>query len=84
MIFIPACGLVAASFLDGGLLLLDAASGDIRLRAKMLLDGLPALVHAMDAQGDKLAMGTADGRIAVNAVGELLARDTTTGWVEIG
>ncbi|CAB3854190.1 hypothetical protein LMG26858_01874 [Achromobacter anxifer] len=84
VIFIPACGLVAASFLDGGLLLLDAASGDIRLRANMQLDGLPALVHAMDAQGDKLAMGTADGRIAVNAVGELLARGTTMGWVEIG
>lgn len=84
VIFIPACGLVAASFLDGGLLLLDAASGDIRLRANMQLDGLPALVHAMDAQGDKLAMGTADGRIAVNAVGELLARDAAAGWVEIG
>lgn len=84
VIFIPACGLVAASFLDGSLLLLDAASGDIRLRARMQLDGLPALVHAMDAQGDKLAMGTADGRIAVNAVGELLARDAAAGWVEIG
>ncbi|MBO1014918.1 hypothetical protein IPU70_15260 [Achromobacter sp. SD115] len=84
VIFLPDPGLIAAAFLDGGLLLLDAASGAVRLRAAMRLDGLPTLVHAMDAHGEQLALGTADGRIAVTTVGELLAQDAAPGWVEIG
>lgn len=84
VVFMPGPGLIAAAFLDGGLLLLDAASGEVRLRARMRLDGLPTLVFALDAHEDKLALGTADGRIAVATAGELLARGAAPGWVEIG
>ncbi|PTN52853.1 hypothetical protein DAI43_00790, partial [Achromobacter xylosoxidans] len=68
VVFMPCPGLIAAAFLDGGLLLLDAASGEIRLRARMRLEGLPALVFALDAHEEKLALGTADGRISIIAV----------------
>lgn len=84
VVFMPCPGLIAAAFLDGGLLLLDAASGEIRLRARMRLEGLPALVFALDAHEEKLALGTADGRISIIAVDELLARGAAQEWVEIG
>lgn len=84
VVFMPCPGLIAAAFLDGGLLLLDAASGEIRLRARMRLEGLPALVFALDAHEEKLALGTADGRISIIAVDELLARGAAQDWVEIG
>lgn len=84
VVFMPGPGLIAAAFLDGGLLLLDAASGEVRLRARMRLDGMPTLVFAMDAHEEKLALGTADGRIAMATASELLARGAASGWAEIG
>jgi hypothetical protein len=42
------------------------------------------LVFALDAHEEKLALGTADGRISIIAVDELLARGAAQDWVEIG
>jgi len=83
IVALPEPGLVAAAFLDGSLMLVDAGTGRIRLDAKLRLDGLPTVVYAMDARGERLAMGTADGRIAVIAAGELLRRDAARGWVDL-
>lgn len=83
VVSMPGPGLIAAAFLDGGLRLIDARSGRIRLDAKVRMEGLPNVIHAMDAHGEKLALGMVDGRIAVVAASELLAQDTTAGWMEM-
>jgi hypothetical protein len=61
----PEAGLIAAAFLDGSLQLIDAQTGALRLDAKVRMDGLPTLIFALDAVGDRLAVGTVDGRIAI-------------------
>ncbi|WP_315136267.1 hypothetical protein [Achromobacter marplatensis] len=61
----PEAGLIAAAFLDGSLQLIDAQTGALRLDAKVRVDGLPTLIFALDAAGDRLAVGTVDGRIAI-------------------
>lgn len=65
VVHLPEAGLIAAAFLDGGLQLIDAQTGALRLDAKVRLDGLPTLILAMDAAGGTLLAGTVDGRIAV-------------------
>ncbi|OLF53476.1 hypothetical protein [Pseudomonas chlororaphis] len=81
---LPEAGLVAAAFLDGRLLLIDARSGARRLDAKVRIDGWPTLIYAMDARDGHLALGTADGRIVVQSVEALLAAGSDRPWVEIG
>lgn len=81
---LPEAGLVAATFLDGSLMLIEARTGQLRLNAKARIDGLPTIIHAMDAHAGQLALGTVDGRIAVKPVADLLGADDTRGWVEIG
>ena len=76
----PEPGLIAAAFLDGSLQLIDAQTGTLRLDAKVRADGLPTLVFALDAAGDRLAVGTVDGRIAIvnaRALCASLAEDGT-------
>lgn len=65
IVHMPAAGLIAAAFLDGGLQLIDARTGVLRLDAKVRVDGLSTLVFAMDAAGGTLLLGTVDGRIAM-------------------
>lgn len=84
IVALPQAGLVAAAFLDGTLMLMDAGTGGIRRNAKLRLEGLPTVAHAMAARGDRLALGTADGRIAVVSASELLRQDATSHWADIG
>lgn len=84
IVALPEPGLVAAAFLDGSLMLVDAATGGIRLNAKLRVEGLPTVVYAMSARGGRLAMGTADGRIAVMAADALLRQGAAQEWAEIG
>ncbi|MGE8687617.1 MAG: hypothetical protein ACN6PJ_10810 [Achromobacter sp.] len=65
-------------------MLVDAATGGIRLNAKLRVEGLPTVVYAMSARGGRLAMGTADGRIAVMAADALLRQGAAQEWAEIG
>ncbi|MGE8680988.1 MAG: hypothetical protein ACN6PE_20420, partial [Achromobacter marplatensis] len=65
IVSMPEPGLIAAAFLDGSLQLIDAQTGALRLDAKVRVDGLPTLIFALDAVGDRLAVGTVDGRIAI-------------------
>lgn len=74
IVHMPEPGLIAAAFLDGSLQLIDAQTGTLRLDAKVRADGLPTLVFALDAAGDRLAVGTVDGRIAIVNARALLAR----------
>ncbi|AZD16370.1 hypothetical protein PUP66_18040 [Pseudomonas chlororaphis] len=84
IIHLPEADLVAAAFLDGTLMLIDVRSGQLRLNAKARIDGLPTLIHAMDARDGQLALGTVDGRIAVRPVEALLGAGNDQPWVEIG
>ncbi|SDY27616.1 hypothetical protein [Pseudomonas sp. NFIX28] len=84
IVHLPEAGLVAAAFLDGTLMLIEARSGRLRLNAKARIDGLPTLIHAMDARDGRLALGTVDGRIVVQPVDALLSAGAAPGWVEIG
>jgi len=72
----PEAGLIAAAFLDGSLQLIDAQTGALRLDARVRMDGLPTLVFALDAAGDRLAVGTVDGRIAIVNASALCASAT--------
>ncbi|WMD20922.1 hypothetical protein RAS12_00695 [Achromobacter seleniivolatilans] len=71
IVYLPASGLIAAAFLDGGLLLIEARTGAVVLDAQVHVDGLPTVIYAMDAHDDKLAVGTLDGRIAILAADAL-------------
>ncbi|MGE7958292.1 hypothetical protein ACQKQA_17205 [Pseudomonas sp. NPDC089530] len=84
IVHLPEPGLVAAAFLDGSLMLIDAQSGQLRLNAKARIDGWPTMIYAMDAYGGQLALGTADGRVVVQQVDELLCAGDARQWVEIG
>ncbi|NMK48067.1 hypothetical protein [Achromobacter sp. Bel] len=76
IVALPEAGLIAAAFLDGGLQLIDAQTGALRLDAKVRLDGFPTLILAMDAAGGTLLAGTVDGRIAVVEASALCAGAT--------
>jgi len=76
VVHLPEANLIAAAFLDGGLQLIDAQTGVLRLDARVRLDGLPTLIMAMDAAGGTLLAGTVDGRIAVVEASALCARAT--------
>ncbi|MGE8637423.1 MAG: hypothetical protein ACN6PR_02200 [Achromobacter sp.] len=71
IVYLPTSGLIAAAFLDGGLLLIDARTGAVLLDAQVHADGLPTVIYVMDAHDDKLAVGTLDGRIAILATDAL-------------
>ena len=73
VVHLPEANLIAAAFLDGGLQLIDAQTGVLRLDARVRLDGLPTLIMAMDAAGGTLLAGTVDGRIAVVEASALCA-----------
>lgn len=73
IVHMPETGLIAAAFLDGTLQLIDAQTGARRLDAKVRVDGLPTLIFALDAAGDRLAVGTVDGRIAIVTASVLCA-----------
>ena len=74
MAFMPAAGLVAVAFLDGGLSLFDAADGTVAVAGRVTIGGIPTVIYAMDAHDETLALGTFDGRIAVVTVAALKAR----------
>jgi hypothetical protein len=81
--FVADEGLIAAAFLDGTLMLLRAADGHILFAGKARIDGVRTIIFCMDARGDRLALGTVDGRIAVVGVDELLKGLQADGWFDL-
>ncbi|MBB1628929.1 hypothetical protein [Achromobacter sp. UMC71] len=80
---LTAAGLVAAAFLDGRLMLLDAQTGEQQLDAKICMHGIATVIYAMDARDNTLAVGTIDGRIAVISLDALLATPVTDGAIDL-
>lgn len=76
-------GLVTAAFLDGSLILIDARTGDLRLSAKVRLDGIATVIYAMAARDGILAIGTLDGRIALARLADLPARTGADGNLDL-
>lgn len=76
-------GLVTAAFLDGSLMLIDARTGDLRLSAKVRLDGIATVIYAMAARDGILAIGTLDGRIALARLADLPARTGADGNLDL-
>jgi len=62
---------------------LRAADGHILFAGKARVDGVRTIIFCMDASGDRLALGTVDGRIAVVGVGELLKGLQADGWFDL-
>lgn len=84
LVFLPDEGLVAAALLDGTLMLLRAADGHVLFTGKARVDGVRTIIFSMDAHGDRLALGTVDGRIAVMTVKEILKGPQAEGWFDLG
>lgn len=83
IVHLPETDLVAAALLDGSLMLIDARNGQLRLKAKVRLDGLPTQIRAMDARDGRLALGTVEGRIVVRHIDELLAAGDAAPWLDL-
>jgi hypothetical protein len=81
---LPHHGLVAAAFLDGTLMLIDAASGRRHAAGPVTVNGINSVVFSMDGLDGRLVFGTFDGVIAVATIDELLARNASAGRMEIG
>ncbi|WDG77785.1 hypothetical protein PUP68_19125 [Pseudomonas chlororaphis] len=62
-------------------MLIETRTGQLRLNVKARIDGLPTIIHAMDARAGQLALGTVNGRITVTPVDALLGADDAQGWV---
>lgn len=75
--------LVLAAFLDGSLMLIDAASGDLLLAARVRIDGIATVLYALAAHGGKLAVGTLDGRIALVDLATLRTLRATRGGIDL-
>lgn len=80
----PEAGLIVASLLDGRLTLARAADGTVLLDGKAHIGGLATIVFSLDVHGDRLALGTADGRIAVLSIAALLRAGAPDGAVSLG
>lgn len=83
IVTLAAAGLIAAAFLDGCLMLIDAQTGDVRLDAEIRMDGVPTVIYAMDARDGALAVGTIDGRIVVVGLDALLTAAVTRGGIDL-
>lgn len=81
--FVPDEGLIAAALLDGTLMLLRAADGHVLFTGKARVDGVRTIIFCMDANRDRLAIGTVDGRIAVISVKEMLKGQQAEGWLDL-
>ena len=75
--------LVLAAFLDGSLMLIDAASGDLLLAARVRIGGIATVLYALAAHGGKLAVGTLDGRIAIVDLATLRTLRATRGGIDL-
>ncbi|WZB76738.1 hypothetical protein WJ972_15275 [Achromobacter insuavis] len=76
-------GLVLAAFLDGTLMLIDAASGDLRLAARVRIGGIATVLYALAAHDGRLAVGAIDGRIALVELAALAALRPTRGGIDL-
>jgi hypothetical protein len=81
--FVPDEGLIAAALLDGTLMLLRATDGHVLFTGKTRIDGVRTIIFSMDASGERLALGTVDGRIAVVIVKEILKGPQAEGWFDL-
>ena len=57
----PAC--VAYALLDGEIGVVDARNGTSLAAQSLQVDGVPSMALSLSARGDRLAMGTIDGRV---------------------
>ncbi|MFY3921244.1 hypothetical protein ACOTI7_28050, partial [Achromobacter xylosoxidans] len=64
-------------------MLIDARTGDLRLSAKVRLDGIATVIYAMAARNGILAIGTLDGRIALARLADLPARTGADGNLDL-
>lgn len=81
--FVPDEGVIAAALLDGSLLLLRAADGHVLFDGKARIDGVRTIIFTMDAKGDRLALGTVDGRIVVLGVKGMLSHPEIGEWIDL-
>ncbi|MFX9089466.1 hypothetical protein ABTN55_20250, partial [Acinetobacter baumannii] len=79
----PDEGVIAAALLDGSLLLLRAADGHVLFGWKARIDGVRTIIFTMDAKGDRLALGTVDGRILVLSVKDMLSHPNIGKWIDL-
>lgn len=84
ILHIPARELIAAAFLDGTFMLLDAVTGDRIAVGQATVGGLDTVIFSMDARDAALAIGTFNGVVAVITVDELLAQNPDTNVLELG
>lgn len=75
--------LVLAAFLDGSLMLIDAASGDLLLAARVRVGGIATVLYTLAAHGGRLAVGTLDGRIAIVDLATLRTLRATRGGIDL-
>ncbi|PJM69770.1 PQQ-binding-like beta-propeller repeat protein [Achromobacter ruhlandii] len=80
---IVADGLVLAAFLDGTLMLIDAASGDLLLASRVRIGGVATVLYALAAHGGRLAVGAIDGRIALVDLAALAGMRPTRGGIDL-
>ena len=80
---VVADGLVLAAFLDGSLMLIDAASGDLLLASRVRIGGIATVLYALAAHGGRLAVGAIDGRIALVDLAALAALRPTRGGIDL-
>ena len=83
IVFVADQDLIAAAFLDGTFMLLRAADGHVLFAGKARIDGVRTIIFCMDANGDRLALGTIDGRIAIVSVDAVLNGPHAEGWFDL-
>jgi hypothetical protein len=62
--------LIAAFFLNGDQMLIEASSGAIIRQARFVHDQMPSIIFSCDVRDDEMVLGTVDGRVVVISVDE--------------
>ncbi len=73
IVHVPVSGVIVAAFVTGELRCFDAVTGVERAGGRVVIDGFPSIIYAMDDRDGMIAFGTIDGCVGTLAVDELLA-----------
>ena len=65
--------IVLGFFLNGDQIVIDATTGRIIRQKRFAPGSIPSIICSCDVSGEKLVIGTMDGRVAVASVGDIAA-----------
>jgi hypothetical protein len=73
IVWLEGSGVIAAAFLSGRLVLIDAATGRLVLDGHAVVAGVPTIVFSMAAQSDgRIAFGSMDGQVLMKHSDDLV------------